>query len=40
MVCYGDFNELLSNEEKFGCRLGSKFCVGSFQNFLDDCMLL
>ena len=38
-LCYGDFNELLSNAEKAGGRYRSESSFGDFQNFVDVCSL-
>lgn len=36
----GDFNEILSIEEKYGWRLGDNYRMASFRSFLDSCELL
>lgn len=38
-LCFGDFNELLSNSEKAGGRIRSEATFWDFQDFIEECNL-
>jgi len=39
-VCLGDFNEVLYYWEKFGTRMAKNYRMQTFQNYLNDCLLM